>query len=923
LAWTPNDEQMAAIQENFNAINRTIFDATEGQFVLGTVSLVTGNNAPGAMVQVSAGACGGDPAATCTQDSECPGTQCQRGGGSAPPGGWGMVGQIEVGIGCLQNPICFTHQFIHFIGNTLDEHEGSLPADGEDNDGDMQIDECDEKPADRFCRRVGFPDELCVGNSCEESGGVCRQILCTEDTSSESLGCLMQFPLQHTGAELCTATNHDLGAMVGSEFGVGGQDTEQSTCRGTSCWEQLGIGWPSVVEVPTVPESGPSDPPPVEFPPETGITNRVVVVIDRSGSMATPFEDPSRMRRAVNAAQDFVGLLSNETEFALVSFASADGGDPPGEDSTKDFPVEDGLHIIGDDRTAAQMAAEALFPRAAGFTNIGAGLREALGIFEESGITLNSSIVLLTDGLNNRPSPGFEADLDAAIDDLLPRPDRPGLPVHVTCIGQGRDEDQCAEIATRTGGDFVDSLTEENLYGAFVEFVAAVEGSGIAKTEEGISIAQAGTEAGTEAADIDVVIEPGAQQARFVISWTDPTNDLDLELFRPDGAPVSFDSRVRGTQGEFYRIDTPDVGTWKMRVTGAAVVGPEQFSARVLVDNPGVSFDAAVTRSVISWPDGFLINAYPSIGRGVEGCDVTATVQKPDRTSEEVALQDEGTTGDGDARDGLYAILFKNFTAGSGIYTFLVRVRCEQGVAQTIYPYDLESEEFPFTPAVPTFERTLRFSGMVTGVPADLPPVAAICRDVRVECAGPTDPIPLNGACSFDPEELPLTYHWSSPTGTFADDSLKKPTGFFPIGFNEVKLVVTDAQGQISAPDFGLVVVADGAAPVIHGVTATPDYLWSPDHGMVPVTLTVDVVDACEGATACEITSVENNGDGQGDGNTDPDWEITGPLTLNLRAERAGGGYGRVYTVEVTCGDTSINESRASVTISVPHDQGM
>jgi hypothetical protein len=49
-----------------------------------------------------------------------------------------------------------------------------------------------------------------------------------------------------------------------------------------------------------------------------------------------------------------------------------------------------------------------------------------------------------------------------------------------------------------------------------------------------------------------------------------------------------------------------------------------------------------------------------------------------------------------------------------------------------------------------------------------------------------------------------------------------------------------------------------------------------------------------------------------------PDWEITGALTVNLRAERSGSGSGRVYTILVEAQDASGNTTRERVTVSVP-----
>lgn len=77
------------------------------------------------------------------------------------------------------------------------------------------------------------------------------------------------------------------------------------------------------------------------------------------------------------------------------------------------------------------------------------------------------------------------------------------------------------------------------------------------------------------------------------------------------------------------------------------------------------------------------------------------------------------------------------------------------------------------------------------------------------------------------------------------------------------------------------------------------------------------------GAVSCTVTSVGSSEpvNGLGDGDTAPDWAITGPLTVNLRAERAGNGPGRVYTIGVMCSDQAGNTSRGSAQVMVPHDR--
>ena len=105
-------------------------------------------------------------------------------------------------------------------------------------------------------------------------------------------------------------------------------------------------------------------------------------------------------------------------------------------------------------------------------------------------------------------------------------------------------------------------------------------------------------------------------------------------------------------------------------------------------------------------------------------------------------------------------------------------------------------------------------------------------------------------------------------------------------------------------------------APIITGVAATPNVLWPANGNMVPVVLTVGVADNSDPSPVCQITDVTSN-----EAEVQTAFQITGPLTLDLRAERFGTGTGRIYTVSVTCTNTSELSSLATVTVTVPHDK--
>ena len=99
-------------------------------------------------------------------------------------------------------------------------------------------------------------------------------------------------------------------------------------------------------------------------------------------------------------------------------------------------------------------------------------------------------------------------------------------------------------------------------------------------------------------------------------------------------------------------------------------------------------------------------------------------------------------------------------------------------------------------------------------------------------------------------------------------------------------------------------------------LSASQPALRPPNGKMVSEDLTASTPNTC--SVACSIVGVSGD-----DGASAADWKVTGPLTLELRAERRGKGNGRNYTVAVQCTDPSTSLSATkTVSISVPHDQG-
>ena len=178
----------------------------------------------------------------------------------------------------------------------------------------------------------------------------------------------------------------------------------------------------------------------------------------------------------------------------------------------------------------------------------------------------------------------------------------------------------------------------------------------------------------------------------------------------------------------------------------------------------------------------------------------------------------------------------------------------------------------------------------------------------------------------------------AAPVSVSQTPSTTTPLG---LGTHTLTFVGTDAAGNRSEPCTTTVTVVDTTPPLITGVTPSVKQLWPADRRLVPVTISVTGFDNCSSALRCEIISVTSNerdrgrDDGkegavkQGDrkeqakGSKDAgrrvgDWDITGPLSLTLRAERDGTGSGRFYTITVRCTDEAGNSSTSVTTIHVP-----
>jgi hypothetical protein len=143
----------------------------------------------------------------------------------------------------------------------------------------------------------------------------------------------------------------------------------------------------------------------------------------------------------------------------------------------------------------------------------------------------------------------------------------------------------------------------------------------------------------------------------------------------------------------------------------------------------------------------------------------------------------------------------------------------------------------------------------------------------------------------------------------------------FALGTKTVVCTSSDLHGNTGTATFN-VTVRDTTAPEIVLVQPLPSFIWPADHRMVDVVVLVVSIDKVDFLASSRIVSVTSNQPVTGPGDTTtPDWIITGPYTVKLRAERTN-DVERVYTITVESFDKAGNTSTGTATVKVANGKG-
>jgi YVTN family beta-propeller protein len=189
-----------------------------------------------------------------------------------------------------------------------------------------------------------------------------------------------------------------------------------------------------------------------------------------------------------------------------------------------------------------------------------------------------------------------------------------------------------------------------------------------------------------------------------------------------------------------------------------------------------------------------------------------------------------------------------------------------------------------------------------------------------------------------DPAKLKIS--WAADTPPDSALGVKIASSSDGVAFGSEQAVINGDTNAVSGCQYVKVIAtftraSSGESPVLYDLTiesneppdcsaayADPSLLWSPDHRFVPISI-LGVTDPDEDTLAITIDSIwqDEGVKAKGSGNTAPDGRGVGTSIAEVRAERVGGGNGRVYHIGFTADDGNGGVCSGNVQVGVPHDQ--
>ena len=454
----------------------------------------------------------------------------------------------------------------------------------------------------------------------------------------------------YTLDEFCIAANHDPD-----------MDTHQENVEGESCWDTISTHPTRSALAPTgTPVSPPPGPHFVTFENGQGGL-RVILLIDRSGSMM----QAQRLQFAKSSASLYIDFLEDGDSIGVISFSDF---------ATIEFPL---TTVTGQaTKDAAKAAVNGI--TAGGLTNIGGALQMGLGqITFQTTRSCNELMVLLSDGehLIGPPRP-----------QVLPQVKDAGVTVLSTGLGttlSPAGESALQFISMETGGKYFRVQNSFELVGLYTKLSLETSGNGLL-TEKPLNISTGNFQA------VDNQLAPLATIANFVIAKSNPLDVITYTLREPGGTQITQASAATDPNVEYletpnsiaYVVQAPIAGTWQQEVLGVQIQ-TGLFEALTYVGNNGIQLNVNADDPSPTFPEVTNLRAELLFeGQRVLMATVTGTVTRPDGSTAPITLLDDGMGNDGIADDGIYSGVFSSYNE-DGTYTFDLQGDSTAGISTT------------------------------------------------------------------------------------------------------------------------------------------------------------------------------------------------------------------------------------------------
>lgn len=384
------------------------------------------------------------------------------------------------------------------------------------------------------------------------------------------------------------------------------------------------------------------------------------LMIDTSGSMSG---DP--INNAKTAADLLVGQLTpGSAAVGVGAFTSS---------ASQTYPITN----IPDPDTGIRAAAQTAITNlsAGGGTNIQAAAMLAVNQTQAFEGGANPAVVfLLTDGLSSVDVSAVTSAYNAA-----------NVPMMAFGFGSGVDTALLQGLASGTGGKyFFSPTTLAEIQQAFA--AANAEASSSVIVESSTKASAAGS---TEVRAVQLDSTMG--QTTINASYALNESDISLRLLNSSGADTGLPFTCSSAAEVSCTVEV-DVATQGAGEYGVEIVNntATEKAVSVLVSGTPSAFenyDIAVEFSNANYPEGFAIHATVTKGSNLTGLDVTAIVTKPDATTMELPMLDDGKNSDLMVGDGVYSVdvPYESSVSGNGTYTAVVRVSNASGNAQTTF----------------------------------------------------------------------------------------------------------------------------------------------------------------------------------------------------------------------------------------------